>query len=191
MKSFLKYKPKDSAEGFKLRDICKVPIFKLIAPVVDSSQLELAELSKQCEKLVVLNLKMLISASNPDLEGSLQSLDGIFHVDQSDPEATGKTTNLLQDLIKINSERRSYGFRKARSFAAPDQATINSSAAASLGSIDLWELTNAGFYLTAKRCKQLQSEQRVRAQANSELRALEKVFQLLDRARTDKDVVKL
>lgn len=45
MKTFLSTQTQDGAQSFKLRDICKVPIFKLIAPIVDESKLTISELT--------------------------------------------------------------------------------------------------------------------------------------------------
>lgn len=50
----------DASSPPALRDICKVPIFKLIAHIVDSSTLGIEELKEKCHKVVVHNLKLLL-----------------------------------------------------------------------------------------------------------------------------------
>ena len=152
-----------------LQDLCKVPIFKLVASIVDSSALGLEELTEKCQKVVVHSLKQLLEQENSGLATSqnLEKIDSIFGKKESDgtTSAASSCRSLIPDLIKINAERRQYGFRAPRqvpSAQAPKDGSDGGSpldelAFGTVGSLEVWELTNAShFYLSAARCKELQ-----------------------------------
>jgi hypothetical protein len=139
--------------------------------------LAIEELKEKCHKVVVHNLKLLLQEKEKDLSTSenLDKMNSIFG-EKENNEPSGHASacsNLIPDLIKINAERRHYGFRIERQVPhasqedqqiLEDDIAIGKSADAkddSIGSMEVWELTNAShFYLSAARCKDLQQLQR-------------------------------